>query len=87
MSAARMTELQQALLDFVHGFIESRGESPQTSDIVRHFRSRREGDVTRAIEGMAAGDHLVLQNDRWARKAPELQLHLLPVESTGARQR
>lgn len=82
-----MTELQQALLDYVHAFVEARGEAPQTSDVVRHFRQRREGDVSRAIEGMAAAGHLVLQNGRWAPKAPVVQLHLLPVEGTGPRPR
>jgi hypothetical protein len=80
-----MTELQQALLDYVHAFVEVRGEAPQTSDVVRHFRRRREGDVTRAIEGMAAAGHLVLQHGRWAPKVPVVQLHLLPVEATGPR--
>jgi hypothetical protein len=82
-----MTELQQALLDYVHAFLEARDDSPQTSDVVRHFRSRREGDVTRALEGMASAGHLILKNGRWSPNAPVLQLHLLPVEDTGPRPR
>jgi hypothetical protein len=82
-----MTELQQALLDYLHGRIEAGGGAPQASDVVRHFRSRREGGIARALDGLAAAGHLAQTNGRWVLKASSVQLHLLPVEDTGPRAR
>lgn len=81
-----MTDLQQAVLDYIHAYVEARSENPQTSEVVRHFRSRREAAVARALEGLGAAGHIALVNGRWRPKAPP-QLHLLSVEETGTRPR
>lgn len=72
-----MTELQQALMDRIHAFVEARAEAP-TSEEVRadfRFRFRSEGSVERALEGLAASRHLVRVKGRWALKQPDVQLH------------
>lgn len=82
-----MTQLHQALLDYIHAYFEARNEGPPTSDVVKHFRSRHKGGVSRALEKMAVAGYLVPKNGRWVLKAPWVQLHLLPFESTGPRPR
>jgi hypothetical protein len=81
-----MTELQQAVMDYLHARIEAGTEAPQTSDIVRHFRSRREGGVTRTLEGLVAAGHVTLVHGRWVLKTPAVQLHLIPVEGAEPKQ-
>lgn len=70
-----MTELQQALLDRIHAFLEARPEGPTTQEVQQDFRFRFEGSVERALEGLAAAGHLVRRNDRWRLKQPDVQLH------------
>jgi hypothetical protein len=81
-----MTELQQALMDYLHARIEAGTEAPQTSDILRHFRSRREGGMSRTLEGLAAAGHVSQVNGRWVMKTPAVQLHLIPIEGAEPRQ-
>jgi len=70
-----MTELQQALMDRIHAFLEARPEGPTTQEVQKDFRFRFEGSVQRALEGLATGGHLVQVNGRWRLKQPDLQLH------------
>ena len=82
-----MTELQQALMDYLHARIETGTEAPQTSDVVRHFRLRREGGMARTLDGLVAAGHVTLVNGRWVLKTPAVQLHLIPVEGAEPKQR
>jgi hypothetical protein len=82
-----MTELQQALMDYLHARMEAGSEPPQTSDVVRHFRLRRQGGMARMLDGLAASGHIAEVNGRWIIKNPAVQLHLIPVEGAEPKQR
>jgi hypothetical protein len=70
-----MTELQQAVLDFVHAHHEARNDAPTTGEVLGAFRFRNEAGVLRALKGLAAADHLARVDHKWKLKAPQVQLH------------
>jgi hypothetical protein len=71
-----MSELQQAVLDFVHAHHEARKEAPTTDDVLHHFRFRNEAGVLHALEALATAGHFVRARDQWKLKEPPVQLHL-----------
>jgi hypothetical protein len=79
-----MSELQQAVLDFVHAHHEARKEAPSTADVRHHFRFRNEAGVLHALDALAAAGHFVRSDDRWRLKEPQVQLHFpLTVDPAG----
>ena len=83
-----MSELQQAVLDFVHAHHEARSVAPSTADVLQAFRFRNESSVVHTLEGLVAAGQLTYGSGRWKLKPPELQMHLgLPDERAGISKR
>lgn len=79
-----MTELQQALMDRIHAFLEARPAGPTTREAQKAFPFRNETGVLRCLEGLAAAGHLVQVKHHWRLKAPDVQLHF-PLGGSDAR--
>jgi SOS-response transcriptional repressor LexA len=70
-----MTELQQAVLDFIHAHHEARETPPSTAAVLHVFRFRNEASVLRTLESLTEAGHLVRLGHDWKLKAPSVQLH------------
>jgi SOS-response transcriptional repressor LexA len=83
-----MSELQQAVLDFVHAHHESRHAAPTTAEVLQAFRFRNESSVVHTLEGLERAGQLTRASGRWRLKQPEVQTHLdLSADGAGAPKR
>lgn len=71
-----MTELQQALMDRIHAYVEARSDGPTTEELNKDFHYRSESSVQRTLEGLETAGHLKWVRNRWQLKSPDVQLHL-----------